>query len=85
MPTRIDTKLMFPAARGGYIDIEKSRYREWVPALRAAGIEHRRILDCRHNFASWSIAGGVQLACRSAAIGSHRVRDLGSQCAPAVH
>jgi len=32
-----------------------------TPALRAAGIEHRRIYDCRHTFASWAIAGGVQL------------------------
>jgi len=32
-----------------------------VPALRAAGIEHRRVYDCRHTFASWALAGGVQL------------------------
>jgi integrase len=57
MPTRIDTKLMFPAPRGGYIDIEKFRSREWAPALRAAGVEHRRIYDCRHTFASWALAG----------------------------
>ena len=31
------------------------------PALRAAGIEHRRIYDCRHTFASWAIASGIQL------------------------
>lgn len=53
--------LVFPAARGGYIDGEKFRYRQWTPALRAAGIEHRRVYDCRHTFASWAIAGGVQL------------------------
>ena len=40
---------------------KKFRYREWTPALRAAGIEHRRVYDCRHTFASWAIAGGVQL------------------------
>ena len=34
---------------------------DWAPALRAAGIEHRRVYDCRHTFASWAIAGGVQL------------------------
>ena len=55
------TPLLFPAARGGHIDGEKFRYRHWAPALRAAGIEHRRVYDCRHTFASWAIAGGVQL------------------------
>ena len=51
----------FPAARGGFIDDNKWRWRVWTPHLRAAGIEHRRIYDCRHTFASWAIAGGVQL------------------------
>ena len=53
--------LVFPAARGGYIDGEKFRYRQRTTALRAAGIAPRRGYDCRHTFASWAIAGGVQL------------------------
>jgi integrase len=62
VPTRIDTPILFPAPRGGYIDLEKWRYREWAPALRAAGIPHRRIYDMRHTFATWAIeSGDVQL------------------------
>lgn len=61
MPPRIDAPILVPAARGGYIDIECFRHREWTPALRAAGIEHRRVYDCRHTFATWAIEDGVPL------------------------
>jgi integrase len=61
MPPRIDTPILFPAPRGGYIGVERFRYREWAPALRAAGIEHRRLYDCRHTFATWAIESGVHL------------------------
>jgi integrase len=37
------------------------RYRHWTPAFRAADVDYRRVYDCRHTFASWAIAGGVQL------------------------
>jgi integrase len=56
--TRLDTPILFPAPRGGYIDLEKFRYREWAPAVRAAGLEHRRIYDCRHTLATWAIEDG---------------------------
>lgn len=61
LPPRIDTPILIPAARGGYIDIETFRHREWTPALRAAGMPHRRVYDCRHTFATWAIEDGVPL------------------------
>jgi integrase len=70
LPPRLDTPLLFPAARGGYIDIEKFRHREWAPALRAAGIVHRRIYDLRHTYATWSLAAGVDLFTLSRRMGT---------------
>jgi integrase len=61
VPRRSDTPVLFPAPRGGYIDNERFRHREWTPAVRAAGLEHRRLYDCRHTFATWAIESGVQL------------------------
>jgi integrase len=61
MPRRIDTEILFPAARGGYIESEKLRYRVWTPAFKAAGLDHRRLYDCRHTFATWAIEQGIEL------------------------
>jgi integrase len=67
---RLDSPLLFPAARGGHIDLEKFRHREWAPALRAAGIAHRRIYDLRHTYATWSLAAGVDLFTLSRRMGT---------------
>jgi hypothetical protein len=37
---------------------EKRRGSEWTPALRAAGVDHRRVNDMRHTFATWAIEEG---------------------------
>lgn len=60
-PARLDTPLLFPAARGGYVDLQMWRWREWYPALRAAGIDKRVPYALRHTYASMSIAAGVNL------------------------
>jgi integrase len=70
IPPRLDSPLLFPAARGGHIDLEKFRHREWTPALRAAGIAHRRIYDLRHTYATWSLAAGVYLFTLSRRMGT---------------
>lgn len=58
---KLDSPLLFPAAGGGYIDLEKFRRDHWAPAIRASGIEHHRIYDLRRSFASSAIAAGVSL------------------------
>jgi integrase len=75
MAPRIDTPILFAAPRGGYIDLEKFRHREWAPALRAAGIPHRRVYDMRHTFATWAIESGVQLPYLATIMGTS-VREL---------
>jgi integrase len=75
MPRRIDSPVLFPAPRGGYVDAEKFRHREWAPALRAAGIAHRRINDMRHTFATWAIESGVQASYLAVVMGTS-IREL---------
>jgi integrase len=75
LPPRIDTPILFPAPRGGYIDIERFRHREWTPALRAAGVEHRRINDMRHTFATWAIEAGMQTSYLATIMGTS-IREL---------
>jgi integrase len=60
-PRRIDTPLVFYGHDGGYLRNETFRLRHWTPALEAAGIDHRSVYTCRHTFAAWAIAAGVQL------------------------
>jgi integrase len=61
-PARLDTPLLFPALRGGYLNLHNFRAREWKPAVRAAGIDPpRRIYDLRHTYATMSLAAGVSL------------------------
>jgi len=45
-PSSPHSPLLFPAERGGYLDLHNFRNREWKPAQRAAGIEPlRRVYD----------------------------------------
>jgi integrase len=48
-----DSTLVFPAARGGYLNLRNWRDRDWHPALEAAGVEPRGPNALRHTFATW--------------------------------
>src|SRR6266496_4189707 len=59
-PASRPSALVFPAERGGYLDLHNFRNREWKPAQLAAGIEPlRRIFDLRHTFATFALRAGI--------------------------
>jgi integrase len=59
---RSESSLLFPAPRGGYIDLHNFRAREWRPAQLAAGIEPlRRPYDLRHTYATFALRAGVSI------------------------
>jgi integrase len=52
--------LVFPAERGGYLDLHNFRNREWKPAQVVAGIKLlRRVYDLRHTFATFALRAGI--------------------------
>ena len=60
VPARLDTRLLFPATRGGLLNIDNFRRRVWARRLtRRAWPSRRAIYDLRATYASESIAAGV--------------------------
>ena len=60
LPRRTRSALLFPAPRGGYLDLHNFRYRDWKPAQRELGIDPiRRIYDLRHSFATFALRAGI--------------------------
>jgi integrase len=60
-PQGFGKMVLFPGDDSDYLKLGTFYLRHWRPALQAAGIEHRGVYACRHTFAAWSIAAGVQL------------------------
>lgn len=62
LPPRLDTPLLFPAPKGGLLNLDNFRRREWAPAIEASGVSRpARIYDLRSTFASNALAAGVSV------------------------
>jgi integrase len=59
LPARVDTPILFPASKGGYIGLDTWRTREWYDALDATGIARRGPYHLRHSFATEALAAGI--------------------------
>jgi hypothetical protein len=53
---------LFPAARGGVLNLDNWRRREWAPAIEASGVaKPARVYDLRSSFASNALAAGISV------------------------
>ena len=71
LPARLDTPVLFPAPRGGALDLDHFRYRHWTPAIEASGVTRpARIYDLRSTFASDALAAGVGIHALASIMGT---------------
>jgi integrase len=71
LPPRLDTRLVFPGPRGGFLDLHNWRQRTWKPAVEAAGLDEALTpYSMRHTYAAWSIAAGVDIFTLSRRMGT---------------
>jgi len=68
---REDSPLLFPNARGGYLDFRNFNRRHWKPVQGAVGIEPLRDLyDLRHTYATFALRAGVPVFALSRFLGT---------------
>jgi integrase len=59
--TVINSSLVFPGRGGKHLDLKSWRVNVWNAAFETTSIEKRTPYQCRHTYATWSIAAGVDL------------------------
>lgn len=71
LPTPEESPLLFPNARGGYLDFRNFNRRHWKPVQKAIGIEPLRDLyDLRHTYATFALRAGVPVFALSRFMGT---------------
>jgi integrase len=62
LPARLDSALIFRAPKGGLLNLDNFRRRQWTPAVEASRVQTpARIYDLRSTFASDALAAGVSV------------------------
>jgi integrase len=59
---QVEPLLGTPGRIFGDLDIDNWRKRVWLPTVEAAGLQHVRIHDLRHTYASTLLSNGASLA-----------------------
>jgi integrase len=67
-------RVVFPAARGGLIDLDNWRARVWGKALVSAGLDPRPLYQMRHTYASLALAAGADIYWVSRQMGHKDIR-----------
>ena len=68
---RESSPLLFPNARGGYVDFRNFNRRHWKPVQKGVGIEPLRDLyDLRHTYATFALRAGVPVFALSRFMGT---------------
>jgi hypothetical protein len=71
LQSRQDSLLLFPNARGGYLDFRNFNRRHWKPVQKRVGIEPLRDLyDLRHTYATFALRAGVPVFALSRFMGT---------------
>ncbi len=72
----VETGLLSPAPKGGYLRRTAWRKRVWIPAIKAAGIEGLPVHDLRHTAVAWLIAADEHPAAISHRLGHAPVATI---------
>jgi integrase len=67
-------RLIFPAPKGGCIDLDNWRARVWRPAMVASGLEYRPLYQMRHTFATLALAASADIYWVSKQLGHESIR-----------
>lgn len=75
LPRPLDSSaLVFPAPKGGHLNLDNWRRRVWKEALEKTGLPYRPLYQCRHTYATLALSAGADLYWISKQLGHRDIR-----------